>query len=194
MPRHGHGGWTSAKSNWLVAACVCLVVAAGGHSSAQKPPVSEAEVKATWLLNFARYVEWPADAFAGPDSPVVVGIVGKDPFGPALEKILADRVAKGRRFSLKRLAVEDDLHGCHIVFCSSSEKRRNAEVLKKVRPHPVLTVSESDEFLEQGGILQLVRKDDTIRFAVNLDAAGFARLKVSAKLVKFAVSVRGRYE
>src|SRR4030095_7595969 len=117
MPRHGHGNWTSAKLNWLVAVCVCLVVVAGVRSLAQKPPVSQAEVKAVWLLNFARYIDWPADAFARPDSPLVVGIVGKDPVSPTLEKILADKVAKGRRFSLKRLAVEDDLHGCHIVLC-----------------------------------------------------------------------------
>src|SRR5262245_16356119 len=116
MRRSAHGGGTRRLVGWPVVACVCFVVACVGLSIAQKPPASEHEVKAAWLLNFARYVDWPSNAFSSPEAPLVIAVVGQDPFCLTLERILSNKVVKGRRFSLKRLAADDSLQGCHVVY------------------------------------------------------------------------------
>jgi hypothetical protein len=163
-------------------------------SSSQPAGPTEYEIKAVWLLNFARFVEWPADAFSSPQAPLVVCVVGRDPFGSALEKTLAGKTIGGRPLAIRRLPADRDLAACHVIFFSNSEKKKHRELIAKLRAIPVLTVGESDGFLNDEGIIQFVRREDTIRFAVNLESARFTRLKVSANLVKVAVLVKGKYE
>jgi hypothetical protein len=163
-------------------------------ASAEEVGVTEYEVKAAWLLNFARFIDWPSDAFASPADPIVVGVVGKDPFGPHLERTFAGKNVKGRTLAIKRLAADQDLKGCHILFLSSSEKKRHREILEKLKNAPVLTVGEADELLDQGGVISFVRKEGTVRFAINLNAAQRAQLKASANLLKVALSVKGKYD
>jgi hypothetical protein len=163
-------------------------------SSSQPAAPTEYEIKAVWLLNFARFVEWPADAFSSPQAPLVVCVVGRDPFGSALEKTLAGKTIGGRPLAIRRLPADRDLAGCHVIFFSNSEKKKHRELIAKLRGTPVLTVGESDGFLNDEGLIQFVRREDTIRFAVNLESARSTRLKVSANLVKVAVLVKGKYE
>ena len=151
-------------------------------------------VKANWLLNCARFIEWPERAFSDMHSPFIIGVLGKDPFGKSLDKAFEGKVVKGRPFVVRRLSASQDLKACHILFVSPSERKRTRDLLAKLKGAPVLTVGETDEFLAQGGMMQFVRKEDTIRFAVNLEPAQSARLYLNANLLKVAVSVRGRYE
>lgn len=157
-------------------------------------PQPEYQVKAVWLLNFARFVEWPADRFSSTDAPFVVGIVGEDPFGPHLESTFAGKTIKGRSFVIKRLDAEDDLKSCHLAFFSNSERRRHRELCDRLRQAAVLTVGDAADFADNGGMIGFVRKDHTIRFHINLDAAQPAGLNFSAQLLKVALSVRGKYK
>jgi len=161
---------------------------------AEEAPFSEYQVKSAWLLNFARFVEWPPSSFPNTKTPFVVGVLGRGPLGRELEQAFAGKVVKGRAFEVRRLTSDSDLRGCHILFFISSEKRRIRDYLEKLSGLPVLTVGESDEFLEQGGIINFLLKDKSVRFEINLKAAQAAGLKLDANLLKVAVSVRGKYE
>jgi hypothetical protein len=161
---------------------------------AQEPAASEYQVKAAWLLNFARFVEWPGRSFGSPRAPFVVGVVGRDPFGKDLEQAFAGKTVRGRAFEFRHFPSDSDLHGCHILFFGKSERRRIRDQLSKIGTVPVLTVGEDEDFLEEGGIVNFLLKDRSIRFEINLKAAQAAELKLDANLLKVAVEVRGKYD
>jgi hypothetical protein len=171
-----------------------LTICANLAPRAEEAPFSEYQVKSAWLLNFARFVEWPPTGFPNAKAPFVVGVVGRGPFGKELEQAFAGKIVKGRAFEVRRLASDSDLRGCHILFFMSSEKRRLRDSFEKLSGFPVLTVGESDEFLDQGGIINFLLKDKSVRFEINLKAAQAAGLKLDANLLKVAVAVRGKYE
>lgn len=187
-------GWAGAAAMQPLRLCLCLVPLLPFAALGQLSAPTEYEIKAVWLLNFARYVEWPTNAFASRQAPVVVGITGPNPFGTTLEKTFAGKTVGGRSLAIKRLGGVRDAQGCHLIFFPNSEKKRQRELLVKLRELAILTVGESDDFLSDGGIIQFVRREDTVRFAVNLEPARPARLNLSANLVKVAVLVKGRYE
>jgi hypothetical protein len=159
---------------------------------AEEAPLSEYQVKSALLLNFVRYSDWPATAFATPASPYVVGIVGRDPFGKDLEKAFERKTVKGRPFVLKRVSGEHEMRACHLLFVSSSERRRSRELLEKISDAPVLTVGDFPDFLDHGGMINFLIKDGTVRFEINLEPARGAALKLDANLLKVGVSVRGK--
>ena len=160
---------------------------------AEEPAPTEYQVKAAWLLNFARFIDWPPETLGSNNAPMVIGVLGADPFGADLENTLRDVAVYNRKFLVQRNPSEAEARRCHILFLSSSERKRHREILEKLQGAPVLTVGETEEFIAQGGMINFVRKDNTVRFAVNLDAAGPAGLKISAKMLKVALSVKGRY-
>ncbi len=147
---------------------------------------TEYEVKAAYLYYLATFVDWPADTFASGDEPFVVGILGEDPFGPALESTLDGKMVHGRRLVLRRIPRLTDGARCHLLFISSSEKERLPGILGALQGTSVLTVSEMDSFLERGGHIALRLQERKVRFSINLEAAQRARLKVSAQLLKLA--------
>jgi len=205
MTRHQHNLLPSpvgrpVRARWRLARwCVGLVVfgltfCANLTPRADEAPFSEYQVKSAWLLNFARFVEWPPSNFPNAKTPFVVGVVGRGPLGKELDQAFAGKTVKGRAFEVRRLTSDSDLRGCHILFFISSEKRRLRDYLEKLSGYPVLTVGESDEFLDQGGIINFLLKDKSVRFEINLKAAQAAGLKLDANLLKVAVAVRGKYE
>ena len=179
-----------AGAAFRVAALAMMTVMVSGGAS---QPLPEYQVEAAWLLNFARFIEWPAHRFPAAKSPFVLGIVGEDPFGKNLECTLESRKAQGRSFVLKRLSSEHSLKNCHIVFISSSERRKQRELCEKARQSAILTVSDMDDFIANGGMIRFIRKDMNVRFQINLEAAERAGLKFSAQLLKVAETVNGRY-
>lgn len=150
----------------------------------------EQAVKAGFLLNFARFVEWPETAFRSGNQLVLCLLAGTDPVGAALEP-LNGKVVTGRPIELRRIEAGDPLKTCHILFVSNSEKRRLDAIIAEVRGAPVLLVSEIDNFLELGGMIQLVALDSRVQFEINLTAATKGGLTVSSKLLKVAASVIG---
>jgi hypothetical protein len=149
----------------------------------------EQVVKAGFLFNFARFVDWPEAAFRN-GNQLVLCLAGTDPIGAALEP-LKDKSVSGHPIDVRRLKAGDPLKPCHILFVSDSEKRRLDAIIAEVRGAPVLLVSEIDNFLELGGMIQLVALDNRVQFEVNLAAATRGGLTVSSKLLKVAASVIG---
>jgi hypothetical protein len=151
---------------------------------------TEYQVKAAFLLNFARFVEWPADAFGGDGSPFVIGVLGNDPFGYALDQTVKDKSVNGRRFAIRRLQTARDTKGCHILFISSSERGHLSQLLSSLNGSPFLTVGDMDRFTQMGGMIGMVLQENKVRFEINVGMTELARLKVSSKLLSLATVIR----
>jgi uncharacterized protein DUF4154 len=158
----------------------------GAIGMAQSDQPSEYEVKAAFLFNFTKFVEWPDGSFNDPHAPIVIGIIGDDPFGESLIRIVAGQKAQGRAIVIIRYRRGDDLRRCHILFISASERQHSTQILASLRDASVLTVSDIDGFAEAGGAMQFVMQESRVRFVVNLDAATQSKLRVSAKLLVLA--------
>jgi len=152
--------------------------------------LGEYEVKAAFLYNFAKFVEWPDDALDDSKSPIVVGILGEDSFGSIIDKTVAGKTVCEKKFVIKRFRMIADVERCHILFVSSSEEARLDKILDKVKDSNVLTVGETEGFAERGGIINLTNEQNKIRFEINVDAAKRAGVKISSKLLKLAKVVR----
>ncbi len=179
-------------AHWfLVAVLLGAGMVTGGirQAGAQSEPPSEYQVKAAFLYNFAKFVEWPADAFADPHAPVVLGIVGEDPFDGLLEQIVAGKTVNGRNLLVRKLKPTDDLRNFHILFIGSTERKRLPQILVSLRESSVLTVGEGDRLNESGLTIQFIIRENKVRFAINLATAARARLKISSKLLALAVAV-----
>jgi hypothetical protein len=151
------------------------------------PPAPEYEVKAAFLYNFAVLTEWPTNTWAKPDEPVVIGVLGADPFGPALEKILGGKQVLGRPVRLARFQRAADVGVCHVLFVSAAEAERWPATKDALAARPVLTVSDRERFCRQGGMVQLVqRADGSIGLVVNPGAVERAKLKLSSRLLALA--------
>jgi hypothetical protein len=146
--------------------------------------VSELQVKAAFVLNFLKFVEWPA-APAG-DPPLVVLVVGDDPLTPALKAAAATASVMGRPIQLRAARPGDALEGAHMVFIASSEQRQLPAILRQLEGHPVLTVGATEGFADSGVVLNLVVRDRRVRVEANTAAASRARLRVSAHLLRLA--------
>ncbi len=168
----------------LTTACFLIANLAFGQEAA-----GEYQVKAAFLPNFARYVEWPAVAMPSAGSPLVIGIVGDDPFGGSLDAFLKGVVANGHPISLKHFRSSDSLTGCHLVFISASEGSHVAAILQGLSGASVLTVSDIDRFSLSGGMIELRMVGNRVRFDINRDAADEAHLKISSKLLAVARAV-----
>lgn len=166
------------------------MVAAGLSASsapAQTVP-DEYQVKAAYVLNFARFVEWPTDALSA-SSPIVIAIVGDDPFGGALEEVLRGKSANGHPIQLRHLSGNEALTGCQIVFISTSEEPRLPEILRRLGHNSVLTVSDIDRFSLRGGVVEFRMVGNRVRFDINRAPAIAAQLTISSKLLSVARAV-----
>lgn len=153
---------------------------------------TEYQVKALYLLNFTKYVEWPAEAFPTADSPITIGVLGEDHFGDDLKKTVEGKTVNGRAIVIQAVEKCSELGKCQVLFISGSEKKRLGEILGKVKTLPILTVGESEQFTQQGGIINFVKKDGKVRLEIDLNAARQAKLQVSSKLLSVADTVRGK--
>lgn len=170
----------------LVAALVLTV--SPGMGLAESPTALEYKVKGAFLLNFAKFTKWPAEEVAATNTPVTIGIVGEDPFGSALDQLVAGETIGTRPIVVKRLALSEDLSPCRILFIPKSVDA--TAVLKHLSGPGVLTVGESDDFLDVGGVIRLLIEGKKVRFEVNMDAAQRAHLTISSQLLKLARTIK----
>jgi hypothetical protein len=172
----------------IVAAALVL---AGPPVLAQSP--SEYQLKAVFLFNFAQFVEWPATAFADPEAPLIIGVLGQDPFGPQLDEVVRDEVVRGRKLQVQRYQRAEAATDCHILFISHSESRNLEQILAALRGRSILTVSDAAGFALRGVMIRFIPEKSRIRLRVNLDAAKSAGLLISSKLLRPAeiVTTRG---
>jgi hypothetical protein len=147
----------------------------------------EYKVKAAFLYNFAKFIEWPGDEAIHSDEPLTIGIYGKDPFGDYLDQISEKATVNGRKLAILRFEQFLDLQPCHILFISQSEDRPNLErTVDTLHRWNVLTISDIENFAQRGGIIQFETDENQIRFKINTDAARRAELIISSQLLKLA--------
>ena len=174
-------------------AITCLLsamAALGSHAEGlDASDSSEYLIKAGFIYNFAKLVEWPTTAFPQPDSPIVIGILGDDPFGLTLDRIVTDKKINGRGITVKRLKWGrdlKDLKDCNILFISSSEKEHLDSVVDAMKWLPILTIGDAPGFARRGGIINFTLEDNKVRFEVNVEAAKHADLTISSRLLTLA--------
>jgi hypothetical protein len=152
----------------------------------------EYQVKSAFLYNFVKFVEWPSETFRDSDSPIKICVLGKDPFGEALDR-LRDKNVGSRKLVIERLKRGDAPDKCQILFISDSEKNNVTEILRGVRKRPVLTVGDMKGFLQSGGIINFISKGNQVSFEINLDAAERSKLRVSSQLLQVGSIYREKH-
>lgn len=166
-----------------------LAFAAARPAAAETAPSREYQIKAAFLYNFARFVEWPPAAFAGPDAPLQLGILGEDPFGPALDDLARSETVQHRRLVVRRSRRAEDLRGCQLVFVSRSELA--ADILPGLGGSPILTVGDAEGFARQGGMIDFYLDANRVRFEINSEAARRGGLRISSQLLSLGRLVEG---
>jgi hypothetical protein len=185
-----------------------LAVFAFDVAAQNKPKVSPKQMKAEYLCRYPRYVEWPDGVFPAARSPIVIGVLGEDPFGTMLDRVVVKHTVDKRRFELVRLGplppvgaevtperrLEPRIKRCHVLFICESERARLPEIRAMVRRSPILTISDTESFARKGGMIELVldERKGTIVFEINARAAKEAGLKVDLGLLDAAKSVHTR--
>jgi len=173
----------------LVAAMTLNLAPLADAQTGDASDSSEYLIKAGFIYNFAKFVEWPPTSFPQSDAPIVIGILGTDPFGSVLDRIVADKKIGSRGFVVRRYKWSKDLKDlreCQILFVSSSEKAHTDEILEFVKWLPILTIGETPGFAERGGVIRFTVEDNRVRFEVSVDAAHNANLNISSRLLTLA--------
>jgi YfiR/HmsC-like len=171
------------------AAAVAFALGAVPAHSPAAAPTREYEIKAAFLYNFTRFVAWPARAFSGPDAPLAIGVLGDDPFGPALEATIRGEVVRRHPLVVRRSGRIGDLVGCQLIFVSRSESGRLGPIFAALDHRPALTVSDIAGFASRGGVICFYLKGDRVRFMINPAAADRAGLKISSQLLSLGTIV-----
>lgn len=149
----------------------------------------EYAVKAGYLLNFARYAEWRADAFASPTAPILICVLGEDPFGELLDRVVGGRVSQNRPVSLRRSSRVEELRDCHVVFISRSERKELPTILATLRGTHAMTVCDVDALFDPGVMIKLAVVEEAVRFEVRLEPAERAGLRFSSRMLDAALRV-----
>jgi hypothetical protein len=147
------------------------------------------QVKAAFLVNFARFVEWPSQSFGGPSDPLVFGVYGNGLFSAALDQAVSGKTIDGRRAVTRRISELGALRSCHVVFLPASEINHLREVSNSLGDLSVLLVGETEGFAESGGVINFILDNERVRFEISPPAAARVHLKISSKLLQLAVVV-----
>jgi YfiR/HmsC-like len=166
----------------LVSAALCAVT----HGQT----INEYELKAAFLYNFAKFVEWPPEAFKGPSEPIAICILGENPFGGALEQAVNGKLVDGRKFVIRQVTGPQQASRCHILFVCSPEQKRALSILGELKTAGSLTVGDTDGFASAGGVVNFMVERGKIRFQINLEAAEREKLRISSKLLNLAQIVK----
>jgi len=159
-----------------------LVLSAGARAQA----TDEYMVKAAFLYNFAKFVEWPPQSFKSSSDPIVIGVLGKNSFGDALTSVISGKTFEGHPFRVRQVADAQQAAGCQILFISSSERKQLDTLLRQIGNAGVLTVGETDNFTSDGGIVNFKIEGGSVRLQINVAAARRQQLHISAKLLSLA--------
>ena len=173
---------------WLprIAATVAMSALSFQSLRATARPASEEEIKVAFLYNFTKFVEWPTDTFKNTTDPIVLGYMEDDAYGETIERMMDGKSSQSRPIVLKKLKDSSQLAGCHVLFLSSSERRRLPDVLGAAANKPILSVSDIAGFAQKGGIIGLTMSENRVHFCVNTKTSDAAGLKLSAQVLKLA--------
>jgi hypothetical protein len=169
---------------------IALAMLATASFSLRSQPLAapEYQLKAAFLFNFMQFVQWPASAFAdgaGPmASPMIIAVLGEDPFGEQLDQLVRGEKIRGRAIVVQRHARIEDVGPCQLLYINESDQRKLKDILAKLVQQPVLTVSDAPDFTHHGGMINFVTQDNRVRLLINVDAATAAQLTLSSKLLR----------
>jgi YfiR/HmsC-like len=189
-------GWLIAR--WLRGikfpiGAVFVFVAVCSALAVQAAVTSEYDLKAAFVFNFVKFTEWPAEELGKSDDPFIIGVLGKDPFGAALDKAIEGETVHNKKIVVRRFPRMDQAAAnSHTLFISGSEEHNLPAILKILEGQAVLTVSEITNFSERGGVIELKKENSRIGFEINILAAKRAGLGMNAQLLRLAKVVRGK--
>jgi hypothetical protein len=191
-PTESHARRSRVTEILLAASVASVLLGAESFMASDSPAPLETKVKAVFLFNFAKYVDWPPSALPNAATPITIGMMGTGPFGDDLQHDVEGKTVNGHPFVIKHLASDAELGGCQILFISHSEESRTGGILDKASAWPILTVGEDETFARHGGMINFVLKNGNVRLAINLAAARKAGLTLSSRLLAVADEVKGR--
>src|SRR5882724_3375005 len=170
---------------------VSLLLAAPWWTSAAESATSpEYQVKAVFLSKFPSFVTWPDNVFSEAKAPIVIGILGSNPFGAVLEEAIREVEIKGRPLTIRKIERVEEAAGCQILYIREQERERLSRILDALKNKPVFTVGETDQFTRRGGILNFTLVEGRVRIEINPDEAHRAGLKIDSKLLSVATVVK----
>jgi YfiR/HmsC-like len=167
----------------VLATAVLALALASPDVRAQNVLLTEEQIKAGFLFNFTKFVEWPPESFADANAPIVIGIVGDSAVEKLLMEVAAGKSVNGRPVLVKHFKDLQDVRNCQIVFVGSSDEKRMPQILEALKASSVLSVGETPGFIPAGGMINFFIEDNKVRLEINLDAATRARVKISAKVI-----------
>lgn len=170
----------------LVMTCLALVAPHTGWAESGK--LNENEIKAAYLYNFAKFVDWPAATIPRENSPLMICIIGNSPLNEVIES-LAGKSIKNRKLVIRQFSRIEDLNECNILFINASANKSLAQILVSIAPRAILTVSDHTGFAAAGGIIEFIPLGDKIRFKINNRAAQHVNLRISSHLLRLATTV-----
>ncbi|MDQ2657859.1 MAG: YfiR family protein [Bacteroidota bacterium] len=165
---------------------LAIVLLSFWTATAQAPPPREAQVKAVFLFNFAQFAEWPAETFPNPTAPIIIGILGEDPFGPFLEKIVSNEHIGEHPIEIRRFASAEEARSCHILFIDKNKSRDIDQILEQLKGRNILTVSDMKDFASRGGMIGLFIEDNKTKFEINLKEYKDSNVVISSRVLRLA--------
>jgi hypothetical protein len=173
---------------WIWRFALIAIILSPALSAVNPPerPISENEVKAAFVFNFARFTEWPGNALPNPDSPIVIGVLGNNGFATMLENIVKGKTIQSHPILVQSMKMPADFSGCHIIFISSYEQRRTGQIAESVREMPILTITETEKNSRSKGLVNLLVEEGKVHFEVDFAGVAKSKLKISSKLLRLA--------
>jgi hypothetical protein len=182
------GNHPSCLKNPIWAAALGLVMTLGNCLAGGSPQhsIAEYQVKAAFLFNFAKFVQWPVGTFQSSNDPIAICVLGQDPFGGSLEAIVAGRAIEGRFLIVRFLSSIKEVAGCQVLFISSAENKRAPPMLAEIKTLGLLTIGESDGACKDGVIINFKLDGGKVRFEINVQTAERENLRISSRLLNLA--------
>jgi hypothetical protein len=185
MRRLENHSWNRCLRSWSGVLLIMILSISTGFAPPQKLATEEYQLKAIFLFNFAQFVEWPAEVFQEPDSPIVIGILGKDPFGVFLQETVEGEQVNGHPLVIEHYDNVNDIKNCHILFINQSTTRLD-DVLKELEGKDILTVSDGNNFTKLGGMIRFKNDSKKIKLQINLTAVKGSDITISSKLLRLS--------
>jgi len=179
-------------TRWLVGLLLALFPAAPTAVAATSPasvPLPEYQVKAVFLFNFAQFVDWPAKAFPDASAPLIIGVLGDDPFGAYLDELVRNEKIGDRPLIVRRFKRAQEITECHILFVSRTPAGQFDRIAADLRERSVLTVGDTENFSRQGGMVRFATENGKIHLRINVESAKASGLTISSKLLRWATIV-----
>lgn len=174
---------TFLKTCALGALMVFLIL---NHSLGQSKATTEYQLKAAFIYNFTRFIDWPPDAFNSADAPFIIGILGKDPLGTYLDDLVKDEKLDNHTITVQRFSDLKEINQCNILFIPAEEATKINKQIPSINRRGILTVSDISDFSKWGGVIRFFKEENKLRLQINLTEAKAGQLTISSKLLSIS--------